>query len=226
MKRVLTVDDDDHILQVIEFSLSQAGYEVYQASDGIQALETFRRCQPDLVLLDVLMPELDGLSVCKQIRQTSAVPIVMLSSRDEEVDRIMGLDIGADDYLGKPFSPRELVARVNAHLRRETRKEASVAIINHADYKIDAETMTAAYRQQALVLTQTEFLLLKALVSRPRKVFTRDDLMAQAYQVHKIVSHRTIDSHIRRLRDKLHACGAPGIETVYGVGFRLHSELT
>ena len=221
MKRILIVDDDDHILEVIEFALTQAGFAVSKARDGHQAIETFRQHKPDLVLLDVLMPELDGLAVCRTLRQETNAPIVILSSRDEEVDRILGLDVGADDYLGKPFSPRELVARVQAHLRREARQDLTDNAISNADYEINSETMRASYRNEPLDLTQTEFLLLKAFVTRPSKVFSRDDLMQQAYQVHKVVSHRTIDSHIRRLRDKLGGVGAPGIETVYAIGFRL-----
>ena len=221
MKSILVVDDDPHILEVIQFALTQAGYEVIAASDGKTALSLFAQCNPDLVLLDVLMPELDGLSVCREIRQNSAVPILILSSRDEEVDRIMGLDIGADDYLGKPFSPRELVARIQAHLRREDRRTPNSTQVASHGYLIDSETMSASYLNHTLNLTQTEFYLLHTFVGRPDKVFSRDDLMQQAYQVHKVVSHRTIDSHIRRLREKLTRIGAPGIETVYAIGFRL-----
>ncbi|MEM7099407.1 MAG: response regulator transcription factor [Pseudomonadota bacterium] len=224
MKRVLVVDDDPHILEVIQFALTQAGFSVVVANDGKQALATFAATDPDLVLLDVLMPELDGLSVCREIRSQSAIPILILSSRDEEVDRIMGLDIGADDYLGKPFSPRELVARVHAHLRREDRRLNKPTLVANHGFKIDSETMSATFRDRTLTLTQTEFHLLRTLVARPAKVFSRDDLMQQAYQVHRVVSHRTIDSHIRRLREKLTQIGAPGIETVYAIGFRLKQD--
>ena len=221
MAKVLVVDDDIHIREVICFALQKAGFTTYQAGDGEKALEQHQTLQPDLVILDVLMPELDGLSVAARIREYANTPILMLSSRDEEVDRILGLDMGADDYIGKPFSPRELVARVRAHLRREQSYHSATSQISVEGLNIDPESRQAHYHQHTLELTQTEFHLLKTLASKPNKVFTRDELMAKAYNVHKIVSYRTIDSHIRRLRDKLNNAGAPGIETVYAAGFRL-----
>ncbi len=220
MYSVLVVDDDPHIREVVCFALEQAGIATHTAADGRQALEQHRLHQPDLIVLDVLMPELDGLAVCKALRDISAVPILMLSSRDEEVDRILGLEMGADDYIGKPFSPRELVARVKANLRRVDAEPADQEI-RVDDYVINLETYEASWRDQPITLTQTEFHLLRTLCQRPDKVFSRDALMEQAYDVRRVVSARTIDSHIRRLRDKLLAAGAPGIRTVHGIGYRL-----
>lgn len=222
MHNILVVDDDPHIREVVCFALTQAGFNTLTAGDGEQALEQHRLHEPDLVVLDVLMPELDGLAVCRALREISAVPIVLLSSRDEEVDRILGLDMGADDYVGKPFSPRELVARVKANLRRFGGVNPSTGrTISTDDYSIDLETYEAAWQARPIELTQTEFHLLCTLCRRPDKVFTRDALMQEAYDIRRIVSQRTIDSHIRRLRSKLLAVGAPGIKTVHGIGYRL-----
>jgi two-component system OmpR family response regulator len=224
MQNILVVDDDPHIREVVCFALQQAGYLTITASDGVKAIEQHQQHQPDLIILDVLMPELDGLQVCRQLRQISPVPIVLLSSRDEEVDRILGLEMGADDYVGKPFSPRELVARVKANLRRVTELEltdGSRAKIVCGGYNIDRDTYQASWLDTPLALTHTEFQLLSTLAGRPDKVFSRDALMQGAYDIRRIVSGRTIDSHIRRLREKLTTAGAPGISTVHGVGYRL-----
>lgn len=225
MQRVLVVDDDPHIREVVCFALQQAGYATFTAGNGVDAVEQHRANQPDLIVLDILMPELDGLAVCRELRRISCVPIVLLSSRDEEVDRILGLDLGADDYIGKPFSPRELVARVKANLRRQNvlagKGEQACDVLQLDGYEINLDTFEASWDGQPLTLTQTEFQLLRTLASRPERVFSRDALMQGAYDVRRIVSQRTIDSHIRRLRDKLLAAGAPGIRTVHGVGYRL-----
>lgn len=219
MHCVLVVDDDSHIREVVCFALEQAGYRTLIARDGLEALHQHKTHQPDLIVLDVLMPELDGLAVCTALREVSAVPIILLSSRDEELDRVLGLETGADDYVGKPFSPRELVARVRANLRA---RENPLAEKLECDlYEVNMSTFEASWNQQPLALTQTEFRLLHTLLSQPDKVFHRDELMKSAYDTKRVVSHRTIDSHIRRLREKLTAVGAPGITTMHGVGFRL-----
>jgi len=224
MRSVLVVDDDPHIREVVCFALQQAGYATLTAANGVEAISQHKANNPDLIVLDILMPELDGLAVCRTLREISSVPIVLLSSRDEEVDRILGLDMGADDYVGKPFSPRELVARVKANLRRHAALIAENPpdnVISVDGYVVNRDTFEAAWNSQPLGLTQTEFHLLETLVARPDRVFTRDALMQGAYDVRRVVSHRTIDSHIRRLRYKLVAAGAPGIRTVHGVGYGL-----
>ena len=227
MHKILVVDDDPHIREVVCFALEQAGFATLTASDGQEALRQHEQQGPDLVILDILMPELDGLAVCRELRNISPVPIVLLSSRDEEVDRIVGLEMGADDYVVKPFSPRELVARVRANLRRV---DAATQVVDAGDQitvgqlLIDSDTHEVSYAGSPLGLTHTEFMLIKTLARRPTKVFSREDLMQGAYDVRRVVSHRTIDSHIRRLRDKLHAVGSLGIQTVHGVGYRLQPD--
>ncbi len=229
---ILLVDDDPHIRDVVRFALERAGYRVVEAADGRAALERFAELGPDLVVLDILMPELDGTEVCRQLRATSRVPIVFLSSRDDEVDRIVGLELGGDDYLTKPFSPRELVARVRAVLRRTapaseiTGADAPArpgGVVTHGQLVLDRDRFVARWDAREVVLTATEFALLEALLSFPGKVFSRDELMSAAYGTGTVVSDRTIDSHVRRVRRKFAAVDAEVIETVHGVGYRVGS---
>ena len=222
MPKILIVDDDPHIRDVVCFALTKAGFTTLTAADGKAALAQYALHQPDLVVLDVLMPELDGLQVCRELRAISSVPIVFLSSRDEEVDRVVGLEIGADDYVVKPFSPRELVARVRANLRRVDIEPLRNAVLRVDELEVNPERFEARWKGQDLPLTQTEFMLLRTFAANPDRVFTRDMLMSGAYDVRRIVSNRTIDSHMRRLREKLQQAGAPGIRTIHGVGYRLN----
>lgn len=223
---ILVVDDDPHIRDVICFTLTKAGMETLIARDGAEALEQFQRHAPALIVLDVGMPEMDGLEVCRQIRKTSDVPILFLSARDEEIDRVLGLEIGGDDYVTKPFSPRELVARVNVILRRvsgrsEPEQEATQALIVGA-LEIDAERHKVLFNKTEIILTAIEFAIIRSFARRPGLVFTREQVMRAAYDHNIHVSDRTIDSHIRNLRAKFSAVGCvDAIETVHGVGFRL-----
>ena len=222
MQKVLVVDDDAHIRDVVCFALRREGFDTLEASTGQAAVEKFEAEQPDLIVLDVLMPEGDGIAVCKQIRQSSIAPIIFLSSKDAEADRIKGLDIGGDDYVTKPFSVRELIARVKAALRRID--DQSVVRENHLSIgplDMNIESRTASVNDQMLDLTRTEFDLLTAMAHQDGKVLAREKLMAGAYAANRIVSDRTIDSHIRRLRKKLRDLGVDPIHTVHGVGFRL-----
>lgn len=232
MVNILVVDDDAHIREVVCFALAKNGFGTCEAQDGAAALRRFAERQPALVVLDVLMPELDGVDVCRELRKHSNVPILFLSSKDEEIDRIIGLEIGGDDYVTKPFSPRELVARVKALLRRAHPSNhsnfADTALADTASapiivgrLQLDCDAFDARWDDQRLVLTATEFGILSTLARHPTKVFSRDALMQQAYPNHRVVSDRTIDSHIRRLRDKLRKVGANPIQTVHGVGYRL-----
>jgi len=227
--RVLVVDDDPHLREVVGFALGQAGYAVEEAADGRAALEAFRRRPPALLVLDVMMPEMDGLEVCRAVRQQSRVPIIFLSSRDDEVDRILGLELGGDDYVSKPFSPRELVARVKAVLRRPAAVEAAAAepparaagaVLRRGALSVDLEQWRAFWGEREVTLTATELQLLAALLRAPTKAFTREELMTRAYEG-VVVSDRTIDSHVRRIRQKFSAAGAEVIETVHGHGYRL-----
>ncbi len=230
MPRVLIVDDDKAIRDVVRFALRQAGFDTVEADDGKQAVARFAESAADLIVLDVLLPEMDGTDVCRVIRQTSHVPILFLSSRDDEVDRVVGLEIGGDDYLTKPFSPRELVARVKAILRRDhsphpapshPAPSSSASVLRHGKLALDLGTVRATWGGQEIALTATEIGILRTLLRRPGMVVSRDSLMDSAYAVERIVSDRTIDSHIRRVRAKFAPLGANPIETVPGFGYRL-----
>ncbi|THB65871.1 MAG: DNA-binding response regulator [Desulfovibrio sp.] len=231
MKTILIVDDDLHIREVIAFALEQAGYNVKEAGDGNQALAMAAENEPDLVVLDILMPEMDGLAVCRRLRKLSEVPILFLSSKSDEVDRIIGLEIGGDDYVTKPFSPRELVARVGAIFRRtdlsrpvnddEACSDESYTL-RQGRMSLDLESHAACWDEQVVPLTAREFALLATLIRRPKRVFLRDELMDATYDQDVTVSQRTIDSHVRGVRSKFAAKGADSvIETVHGVGYKL-----
>lgn len=229
MQKILLVDDDPHIREVLRFALKKAGFATCEAEDGQQALAQFAAEQPDLVVLDIMMPEMDGTEVCRTLRQRCAVPIVFLSSKDEEVDRIVGLELGGDDYVSKPFSPRELVARVRAVLRRSSAPEAAAhggaanrrGVSQHGQLRLDEDQFKAFWGEREIILTVTEFGILRTLLRQPGKVYTRDELMSSAYEYNNVVSDRTIDSHVRRLRSKFAAVQATPIDTVHGVGYKL-----
>ena len=220
VRTILLVDDDKNLREVARYALSQAGFRVEEAANGRDALAAARAHPPDLVVLDVRMPEMDGLETCRELRKTSRVPIVFLSSADEEIDRVLGLELGGDDYLGKPFSPRELVARAKAVLRRLEPQVAAKDVLRRGPLALDQERFEASWNGNAVVLTITEFHLLAALLRAPGKVFTRDELISRAYGG-IAVSERTVDSHLRRVRAKLAAVGGQPIETVHGLGYRL-----
>jgi len=224
--RILIVDDEGHIREVIRVALKKAGMDVIEARDGKEALLRFAADKPDLIVLDIGMPEFDGLDVCREIRKGSDVPILFLSARDEEIDRILGLEIGGDDYVTKPFSPRELVARVNVILRRLAPRNgeamAGPGALSQGGLLIDPEQHVATFAGSPLKLTAIEFGILRAFLTRPTSVFNREQLMRAAYQLNIQVSDRTIDSHIRNIRAKLAALACDNvIETIHGVGFKL-----
>ena len=221
MQKILVVDDDAHIRDVVCFALRRAGYQPLTAGNGRAALEVAAREMPALVVLDILMPELDGTAVCARLRAKSDVPVIFLTSKDEEMDRVLGLELGADDYVVKPFSPRELVARVKAVLRRKGSAAEAEQKLTRGQLSIDAEEHVASWAGSAVALTATEFALLKAIAAQPRRAFTRENLMAAAYPDARFVSDRTIDSHIRHIRAKFQALGGDPIETVHGVGYKL-----
>ncbi len=221
--RILVVDDDPHIRDIICFALAKAGMSAIVAPDGVQAMERFGGTSPDLVVLDIGMPEMDGLEVCRRIRKVSDVPILFLSARDEEIDRVLGLEIGGDDYVTKPFSPRELVARIHAILKRAraTQSQQS-ATLSQGELRLDPDAHAVTWADTPVSLTALEFAILRTLLARPQSVFSRDQILdaTRGGAVH--VSDRTIDSHIRNIRAKLAGAGCvQSIETVHGVGFRL-----
>ncbi|WP_436637026.1 response regulator transcription factor [Microbaculum sp. FT89] len=227
MHRILVVDDDTHIRDVICFALDKAGYATSVARDGVEALSRFSADRPSLIVLDVGMPEIDGLEVCRRIRKSSEVPILFLSARDDEVDRVIGLEIGGDDYVTKPFSPRELVARVGVILKRTGKPEAAPhndRPLKHGDIVLDPARHEARLDGIAIHLTGLEFAILRAFFSRPGMIFTRDQIVGSAYGDNFHISSRTVDSHVRNIRAKFADAGCRAvIETVHGVGFRLAS---
>jgi len=223
MAKILLIDDDSGIRDVVRFALAREGFAVIEAEDGAQGLALAEREAPDLIVLDIMMPELDGTEVCRRLRRTSRVPIIFLTSRDEEIDRVLGLELGGDDYVSKPFSPRELVARVKAVLRRMNveKPRPENAELRHGRLRLDLEGFRAFWGEDEVVLTVTEFALLRTLTERPGKVFSRDALMDGTYAVDHYVSDRTVDSHIRRVRAKFQAVGGLPVETVHGLGYKL-----
>ena len=217
-KTILIVEDEPKIASLLQDYLrTQGGYETRVLDRGDGVLADVRAEPPDLVLLDLMLPGLDGIEVCKQIRAESNLPIIMVTARVEEIDRLLGLELGADDYICKPFSPREVVARVKAVLRRTTEpKPESAGLL------IDEAKFTARYRGQALNLTPVEFALLRTLSGQSGRVFSRDQLMNEMYSDYRVVSDRAVDTHIKNLRRKLLAVseGEELIESVYGLGYR------
>ncbi|HVY50185.1 MAG TPA: response regulator transcription factor [Devosia sp.] len=226
MAQILIADDEPNIREVISFALERAGLQTVCARNGAEALQQVRRGGIDLVVLDIGMPEMDGLEVCRQIRKSSEVPILFLSARDEEIDRVLGLEIGGDDYVTKPFSARELVARVNVILKRSRNGHKTPPAMSHGRVRLDISRHGVWFGETAIALTALEFEILTALMARPEVVFSREQIMQAAYGGGTFVSDRTIDSHIRNLRGKFAEAGCGSIvETVHGVGFRLGSGL-
>jgi DNA-binding response OmpR family regulator len=222
--RVLVVDDEPKIVEMVRLYLERDGHRVLVARDGPSALEAFRRDRPELVVLDLMLPGIDGLEVCRAIRRESEVPIVMLTARAEEVDRLIGLELGADDYLAKPFSPRELAARVRAVLRRSApRQPLETERREVGSLVIDALRHEVSCNGERLALTPTEFRLLWTLAREPGRVFTRTQLLDQALEESYDGYERTVDAHIKNLRRKLRRVPGSqtcGIVTVHGVGYK------
>lgn len=216
-------DDEPKIVDVVRLYLEREGYRVLTASTGRQALDAFRRERPDLIVLDLMMPEIDGLDVCRRIRQESAVPVIMLTARSEDADKLVGLELGADDYVTKPFSPRELVARVRAVLRRTSGALPASTRITRGDVVLDVSRHEVAVQGRPVSLTATEFKLLSVFMQRPGQVFTRAQLLDMVRGDTTEAFERTIDAHVKNLRRKLGmpAEGGPlGIVTVHGVGYK------
>ncbi|TFL18656.1 response regulator transcription factor [Jannaschia formosa] len=219
--KILIVDDDPRLREVVRVALGRAGHETLTAADGQQALDRAARERPDLIVLDIGLPELDGLEVCRRLRgRDDEVPVLFLTARDDEVDRIVGLELGADDYVTKPFSPRELVARVAAILKR-ARPRAPKTLI-HGALELDPERHGCTVAGRPVALTATEMAILTRLASRPDRVQPRPALVDAVFGPGSPVSDRTLDSHLRNIRAKLAAAGcADAVETVHGVGLRL-----
>ncbi len=221
--RILIADDEANIRDVVQYALERDGYQVETAADGQTALSRIEAGGIDLVVLDVLMPELDGLNLCRKLRERGDIPIIFLSSRTEEADRILGLELGGDDYVTKPFSPRELATRVKAVLRRvEARRgnEESPPVIVYERLVLDPAAHELRVDGEKIALTVTEFRVLQAVLERPGRVLTREQLIERAYEPGLHVSERTVDTHIRRIRAKLRPFGVNPIETIHGLGYK------
>lgn len=221
MARVLIVDDDPDILRLVSYNVGQAGFEVLTASTGRKALEIVQKQHPDLIILDVMLPDVDGMEVCRTLRQQypyRRIPIIMLTARGDEIDRVVGFELGADDYVAKPFSPRELVLRVKSILRRSVGEPSDVLHAANVDIYPDRRQCIAA--GATVALTVKEFDLLYELMKARGNVLTRDMLMDRVWGYHGDATSRTLDTHVRRLRDKLGEAGSC-VETVRGVGYRI-----
>jgi DNA-binding response OmpR family regulator len=225
--KILVVDDEPAVTDLLAYNLRKSGYEPLVAADGREALRLARQARPDLILLDLMLPELDGLDVCRELRKTSAVPIIMITARGEEIDRVVGLELGADDYVSKPFSVRELLARIKAVLRRAaqtTQEHPETGLQGKAGLVLDMDSRYASVQGFTLELTRLEFDLLHLLLSNAGRVLTRERLLEQAWGYDYVGDTRAVDSAIKRLRAKLRAIApdADNIEAVRGVGYRLN----
>lgn len=219
--RVLVVEDEPKLAGVLGDYLRQAGFEAFQLDHGQAVVPWVREHRPDLILLDLMLPGCDGLEICKELRAFSTVPIVMVTARVEEIDRLLGLELGADDYICKPFSPREVVARVKAVLRRSIG-----ATLQTEGLTLEAARYRAVLQGHDLDLTAVEFKLLEHLAAQPGRIFSREQLMTAIYPDQRVVGDRTIDSHVKKLRKKM-AAAAPDreyVQSVYGVGYRFEPQ--
>jgi two-component system, OmpR family, response regulator ChvI len=233
MPTIALVDDDRNILTSVSIALESEGYRIMTYTDGASALEGFKTSPPDLAILDIKMPRMDGMELLRRLRQKTDMPVIFLTSKDEEIDELFGLKMGADDFIRKPFSQRLLVERVKAILRRGGPKDAAIVketdarkVLERGQLRMDPERHTCTWKDEPVTLTVTEFLILEALAQRPGFVKSRDQLMDTAYQDDVYVDDRTIDSHIKRLRRKFRQVDNDfkAIETLYGVGYRFSEE--
>jgi two-component system, OmpR family, response regulator ChvI len=229
---IALVDDDRNILTSVSIALKNEGYRIITFTDGVSALDGFKISPPDLAILDIKMPRMDGMEALRRLRQKSNMPVIFLTSKDEEIDELFGLKMGADDFIRKPFSQRLLVERVRAVLRRRTpkegaaTKEAEAKAIERGQLRMDPERHNCTWKNVPITLTVTEFLILQALANRPGVVKSRNALMDVAYDDQVYVDDRTIDSHIKRLRKRFRSTDDEFdmIETLYGVGYRFREK--
>ncbi len=229
-EKVLIIDDEEHIVELIKYNLDSSGYTTFEAYNGNDGLKTARKEMPDIILLDLMLPGIDGLEVCKSLRNDDKlknVPIIMLTAKSEEIDKILGLELGADDYITKPFSVRELNARVKAVLRRINPSDEQNEVFSFADVEIDYSKHEIKKKGQKVDLTLKEFELLDILVKNKGKVLTRDLLLDKIWGYEYVGETRTVDVHIRHLRQKLEEDdkNPKFIETVRGIGYRFNNEI-
>jgi DNA-binding response OmpR family regulator len=226
MPKILVVDDEPDAIELIKFNLKAAGYEVITAADGEEALKKARSVLPELIILDLMLPEVDGLEVCKILRRdprASAIPIIMLTAKAAEIDRVLGLELGADDYVTKPFSPRELILRVKRLLRVAPADNGKPEQITVKELSLDIPRHQAMVKGRAIDLTATEFKLLTVLAQRRGRVQSREKLLQDVWEYENLIDTRTVDTHMRRLREKL-GLAAKYLDTVRGVGYRFVDE--
>jgi DNA-binding response OmpR family regulator len=225
--KILIVEDEPDVIELIEFNLRAAGYDTAAATDGAEAIKKARSVFPDLIILDLMLPETDGFEVCKTLRRdptTAAIPIVMLTAKAAEIDRVLGFELGADDYVVKPFSPRELVLRIKGLLRRQQKpEEIGSGLIHIGEMCIDVPRHQVTVRNKRIDLTATEFKLLTLLAQRRGRVQSRDQLLRDVWDYDNLIDTRTVDTHMRRLREKL-GRAAKYLDTVRGVGYRFREE--
>jgi DNA-binding response OmpR family regulator len=221
--KILVVDDEKHILELARLYLTREGYVVEVVGDGAQAVAKFGQVKPDLVILDIMLPGVDGLTICKEIRKQSQVPIIMLTARDEVTDKVVGLEVGADDYLTKPFHPQELVARAKALLRRARTEPDQPKLIRAGKLEVDIERHEVRHGADRVQLRPKEFDLLALLARHPGRVFQRSELLDLVWGYDFPGYTRTVDVHVQQVREKLAAAriADPSIQTVWGVGYRL-----
>ncbi|WP_440053915.1 response regulator [Pseudoalteromonas sp. T1lg65] len=225
-KHILIVEDEPKLADILSKYLAQAEFTSHCVHDGAEAEPAFKQQQPALILLDLMLPNVDGIEICRRIRAYSTVPIVMITAKVEEVDRLLGLEIGADDYICKPYSPKEVVARVKAILRRVSLDEQGKLSETESKLKLDEETLFVSFLGEQISLTHVEFMLLKAMYGRPCRIYSRDALMDHIYDGSHIVSDRTIDSHIKNIRKKLSSIAPQQefIHSVYGAGYKFEAQ--
>jgi len=223
--RVIIIDDDNHILQILTEYFEYENFQVHTASTGQEGLKLIRELNPDIIVLDIMLPEMDGWEVCKKLRPGNNTPIIFLSAKTKDSDRIMGLELGADDYVTKPFSPREVVARAKAVLRRLQREdEVDTEVLNYQDFVINKNERSVRIEKEEIELTPKEFDLLWTLASSPRIVFDRESLLKKVWGYDYFGDIRTVDTHIKSLRQKLGDIVSDYIKTVWGVGYKFEVE--
>lgn len=218
--KILVVDDDVHISELLKLYLEKEGYEVAVAEDGEEAIERFKAFQPRLVILDIMLPGKDGTQVCNEIRRIDNTPIIMLSAKGEVFDKVLLLELGADDYMVKPFEPKELIARVKAVMRRSVAQEDAPEIVEHKDLVINIADYTVTYKNKKVEMPPKEIELLYFLASRPQKVYTREQLLEQVWGFEYFGDSRTVDVHIKRIREKVEGNNEWSIKTVWGIGYK------
>ena len=218
--KVLVVDDDKNICEVIKMYLESSGYSIKIANDGKEAQEVFLNFKPDLVILDVMLPYVDGIDVLKWIKKDSETPVIMVTAKGETFDKVLGLELGADDYIVKPFEPKELIARVKAVLRRYTMETENKETISYDNLVIDANSYSVVYKNEEVKMPPKEFELLYYLASNKNRVFTREQLLCEVWGYDYPGDSRTVDVHIKRLREKIEGGINWQIETVWGVGYK------